>query len=266
MIGHTAARAYLERTLPTATLLYGPASVGKWTLATHLADHYRVSATDRWQVEHGFTIDTVRLVTDYARRAPRGAFKLVQARVDEASHQALNALLKTLEEPPPRVKFMLVSSAHTLPTVASRCVVFELGMLRPGELEQIYRTQGFPASKARDAAAYARGQVKRGYQINAADQHKTQVLALVKALATHDRDLFDNVFTAGWDSRASDLLTTFITECLTQRWNAFRLDDACGLHLDRPRLMHMITALGRLPHARSRLGVRAALEPFLARR
>jgi len=264
VIGHLAARHYLERELPAATLLCGPASVGKWTLATHLAEHHQVRTIDRWEVPHGLSIETVRLVTAYAARAPHGDFKLILARLDDSSRPALNALLKTLEEPPPRVKFLFTADAKTLPTVASRCTVFELGLLSAGELESVYRTQGFTVAKAHRAAAFARGQVARGYQAEGREVQKTQVVNLAKALATRDRDLF-LAACAAWDSACTDLLTTFFTECLTHRWNTFAEADSFGLHHERIRLWRMVSAVTRLPGARPRLGVRAALEPFLSR-
>lgn len=264
MIGHEAARAYLERQLPTATLLVGPVSVGKWTLAAHLVRHHQVTPIDRWEVPHGLTIDTVRLISAYAARAPQGPFKLIVARLDSSSQQALNALLKTLEEPPPQVRFLLTSSAATLPTIASRCMVFELGLLRSIELEQIYRTQGYALGKAQIAAKYARGQVTRGYEYEAAGPAKSQIITLAKALVDRDRDLFSKVFST-WDGRCAQALSTFFTECLTHRWSTFDESETCGLHLDRARLWAMAAAIGRLPAARPRLGVRAALEPFLTR-
>ena len=263
MIGHAIARAHLERHLPTATLLFGPASVGKWTLANHLADHHHVANVDRWQVPHGMTIDTVRLITAYARRAPQGAFKLIQARLDSSSRAALNALLKTLEEPPPRVKFLLTSASRTLPTIASRCTVFELGILSPRELENIYVNQGFTPSKAAKAAAYAHGQVSEGYDAESADMHRNQVASLAKALSTGDKELFDNVFRS-WDGRSQQMLATLFTECLTHRWTVFTAEDAHGLDRQRTRLLRMVASLGMLTAARPRLGARAALEPFLA--
>lgn len=265
MIGHTQARAELERELPTATLMIGPASVGKWTLANHLAAHHRVATVDRWQIPHGMTIDTVRLVTAYARRAPLGPFKLIQARLDSSSKAALNALLKTLEEPPPRVKFLLTSTGKTLPTIASRCTVYEMGVLSTGELENIYVDQGFARAKAARAATYARGQVAQGYDAESADIHRNQVCTLAKALTTGDKELFDNVFRS-WDGRSQQMLCTLFTECLTRRWRVFTVEDAHGLDRQRPRLLRMVASLGMFSAARSRLGVRAALEPFLVSR
>lgn len=264
MIGHDLARRSLESHLPPATLLHGPPSVGKWTMAVHLADHHQVAPIDRWMIEFGFNIDTVRLITAYAARSPYGRFKLVVARLDDSSKPALNALLKTLEEPPRRVRFILTASGKVLPTVASRCTTFEMGLLSDGELEAVYRGQGLSTVKAGKAAVHARGQVSRGYEAENAVNHRNQVVNLAKALATGDRDLFTAVFHT-WDGANTDLLTTLFTECLTHRWAVFTEDDTFGLHLDRTRLWRMASAITMLPMARPRLGIRAALEPFLSR-
>lgn len=264
MIGHDVARRYLETHLPAATLLKGPPSVGKWTLAQHLADYHKVATIDRWMVEFGFTSDTVRLITSYAARSPHGKFKLVVARLDDSSKHALNALLKTLEEPPPRVRFILLSHGKPLPTVSSRCTTFELGLLSEDELGTVYQQQGLPTLKAERAARFARGQVSRGYELESAVNHRNQVINLAKALATGDRDLFTAVFHT-WDGACTDILATMFTECLTQRWSGFTEQDTFGLHLDRARLWRMVSAITMLPAARPRLGVRAALEPFLSR-
>jgi DNA polymerase-3 subunit gamma/tau len=52
------------------------------------------------------------------------------------SKASFNALLKTLEEPPPHVKFVLATTeAHRIPvTILSRCLRFNLKQLLPGEI------------------------------------------------------------------------------------------------------------------------------------
>ena len=57
-------------------------------------------------------------------------------RFEEANANAMNALLKTLEEPAPQVKLLLTAESpeHLLPTIVSRC---ELIRLRPLPLEQV---------------------------------------------------------------------------------------------------------------------------------
>lgn len=265
MIGHVAARAYLERELPTASVLFGPPSVGKWTMALHLADHHRVHTMDRWLVEHSMTVDTVHLITRFASRSPQGAFKLIIARIDDAKGRALNAMLKTLEEPPPRVKFLLTCCGRPKDTILSRCEPFELGSLNVQDLQDVYRQQGYSAPRAQQAAHHARGSVKRGYGFEQAADHRGHVVAMLKAVLTGDKDGFAASFTT-WDANHSELLTTLLTECLTRRWTTFSEADAAGLCHDRRKLWQMTAALMRFQVARPRLGVRAALEPFLAHR
>ncbi len=75
-------------------------------------------------------IDSVREVTEIVRTGPNAARFLVYI-VDEVhmmTKEAFNALLKTLEEPPERVKFILATTeVNKVPvTVLSRCQRFDL--------------------------------------------------------------------------------------------------------------------------------------------
>ncbi len=266
MIGHRAVRLYLEKELPAVTLLTGPPSVGKWTLTEHLAQHHRVRAIDRWAVPYGMTVSTARSIIDWCRTPPvNGPIKLVSAMLDSSPAQALNALLKTLEEPPPYLRFLLVASGFVPATVVSRSTVLSCGMLADAEIEAIYRAMGYPPDKARRAALHARGQVQRGRDADVVVGIKNQVSTLMRAVATGDSDLLGNV-TRDWDAKHTEMLTTLITECLTRRWREFTIEDAHGLHDDRDRLWQMVTALSHYPQAEPRLAVRAALEPFTSPR
>lgn len=95
-------------------------------------------------------VDDVREVIENAQYAPsRGRFKVYL--VDEVhmlSKPAFNALLKTLEEPPPHVKFLLATTdPQKLPvTVLSRCLKFNLKRLLPeqisGQMRHILAAEG----------------------------------------------------------------------------------------------------------------------------
>ena len=80
-------------------------------------------------------VDNVRDLIDNAQYSPaRGRYKVYL--IDEVhmlSKGAFNALLKTLEEPPPHVKFILATTdPQKLPiTVLSRCLQFNLKRLSP---------------------------------------------------------------------------------------------------------------------------------------
>ena len=79
------------------------------------------------------SVDDVRVVIDNAQYAPvRGRYKVYL--IDEVhmlSKSAFNALLKTLEEPPPQVKFILATTdpQKLLATILSRCLQFNLKRL-----------------------------------------------------------------------------------------------------------------------------------------
>ncbi|HWG10170.1 MAG TPA: DNA polymerase III subunit gamma/tau [Rhodanobacteraceae bacterium] len=88
-------------------------------------------------------VDDVREVIENAQYAPaRGRFKVYL--IDEVhmlSKSAFNALLKTLEEPPEHVKFLLATTdPQKLPvTVLSRCLKFSLKRLLPDQIVQQMR-------------------------------------------------------------------------------------------------------------------------------
>ena len=81
------------------------------------------------------SVDQVRDLRDECQYAPAQCrFKIyVIDEVHMLSQAAFNALLKTLEEPPPHVKFIFATTeAHkVLPTIVSRCQRFEFRSIPP---------------------------------------------------------------------------------------------------------------------------------------
>jgi DNA polymerase-3 subunit gamma/tau len=101
-------------------------------------------------------VDDTRELLDNVQYAPaRGRYKVYL--VDEVhmlSAHSFNALLKTLEEPPPHVKFLLATTdPQKLPvTVLSRCLQFNLKRLPAAEiaaqLKRILTAEGVPFDAA----------------------------------------------------------------------------------------------------------------------
>lgn len=95
-------------------------------------------------------IDNMREVLDNAQYAPTsGRFKVYL--IDEVhmlSKAAFNSMLKTLEEPPPHVKFILATTdPQKIPvTVLSRCLQFNLKQMSQativGHLERVLKEEG----------------------------------------------------------------------------------------------------------------------------
>lgn len=80
-------------------------------------------------------IDDVRKINDTIGFAPTvGKYKIyIIDEVHMLTKEAFNALLKTLEEPPPAVKFFFATTEvhKVLPTILSRCQRFNLGRIPP---------------------------------------------------------------------------------------------------------------------------------------
>ena len=180
-------------------------------------------------------VDDVREVIDNAQYRPsRGAYKVYL--IDEVhmlSKAAFNALLKTLEEPPEHVKFLLATTdPQKLPiTVLSRCLQFNLKRLELPQIERQLKTvlaaEALSAEEAaiqqlakaadgsmRDALslldqaiAYSGGPISAAtVQVMLGGVDRSQVAAILTALSHRDgRALLHTVdslaeFSPDWDN------------------------------------------------------------------
>lgn len=86
---------------------------------------------------------------------------------DRATEQAANALLKAIEEPPPRTIWLLCSpSAADLPvTVRSRCRLITLRMPPTAAVAEILCREGVNAAEATDAARASLGHIGRARRL-----------------------------------------------------------------------------------------------------
>ncbi len=89
-------------------------------------------------------------------------------RADELNSNSSNALLKTIEEPPPRSVIMMVTQAvgRLLPTIRSRCRVLPFLPLELQNIEEILRQSGQAPDEAlnRQAAESAQGSARLAFQ------------------------------------------------------------------------------------------------------
>ncbi|MGH9903733.1 MAG: AAA family ATPase, partial [Pyrinomonadaceae bacterium] len=89
-------------------------------------------------------VDNVRdaIINTVGTRPARDRYKVfIIDEVHMLSNQAFNALLKTLEEPPPRVAFIMATTeAHKVPdTILSRCQQFEFRTIAAAKIMERLR-------------------------------------------------------------------------------------------------------------------------------
>jgi len=103
------------------------------------------------------SVDDIRELRDQVAYAPiSGRHKIYI--LDEAhmlTAQAWNALLKTLEEPPPRTVFVLATTEarKILPTVVDRCIRFDFGRPSATQVAEVVRRVATAESIATDESA-----------------------------------------------------------------------------------------------------------------
>ncbi len=193
--GHDETLKHLDRIISLgrpahAYLFIGPRGVGKATTAKVFAAALNCS-------EACGSCSSCRAVlnhthTDFHYLAPEGSRTILREQVMGLLHavnlkqqsdqykvaviddaqvlgpEAGNALLKTLEEPPGNVVFILVAddAGQVLPTIASRCQRIHFGALSAETVHDILVSQhGLDPERARLAAKLARGMVGEAIEI-----------------------------------------------------------------------------------------------------
>jgi DNA polymerase-3 subunit delta' len=106
---------------------------------------------------------------------------------DELGGDSQDSLLKTLEEPPARNVFVLVTSRPNLlsTTVRSRCCVLRFAPVPVAEIaESLAASHGFTASDARAAAALSGGSFARAVGAGAGERAQARAVAAATLMET----------------------------------------------------------------------------------
>jgi DNA polymerase-3 subunit delta' len=187
------ARAIERESLPPTLLFAGPSGVGKWAVARAAAqtvnclEHVKPGgdlaidacgtcrSCDR--IARGVHVDVISLEPDdrasikidpvrdvlasVGFRPFEGRRRVILIReADTLQPEAQNALLKSLEEPPPGTMFILTTAVPglLLPTVRSRCMRLRFGRLTAGEVATgLVRNHDYNEVAAHEAAPLADG-------------------------------------------------------------------------------------------------------------
>ena len=120
------------------------------------------------EVEPAGTFVVVDQIEEMMKEAFTSPFEaerkvIVLTEADRMNEPAANKLLKTLEEPPARTHFLLLSEApdELLPTVRSRCQRIDFAALSDGDVAAALVAAGVPAEAAAAAARLASGRLDR---------------------------------------------------------------------------------------------------------
>ncbi len=130
---------------------------------THLpaneAEEEKKAGGKPFQLKRNITIDQVRrMQARLVTRPTLGDRRVVIVDpADDMEKGAVNALLKSLEEPPVGTYFLLVAHrpGRLLPTIRSRCRILRFARLPDRDVEQIVRAQAPEADTATRSAAVA---------------------------------------------------------------------------------------------------------------
>ncbi len=128
----------------------------------------------RRRLRNEIIVDDAREIAGFLRLTPaEGGWRIVVVDgADEMNRNAGNALLKILEEPPPRALLLLVahSPGRLLPTIRSRCRRLPLAPLPPATIRELLRRYrpDLPDAEAAALTRMAAGSIGRALALAAA--------------------------------------------------------------------------------------------------
>lgn len=120
---------------------------------------------DKGKLVQDISVDQIRALTEFFTMKPAlGGWRVgIIDAIDETNRNGANALLKTLEEPPPKCVLFLINHGREpiLPTIRSRCRVLRLSILSDEDCQKALDTAGAP----QQAGRIAKGRPGRGIRL-----------------------------------------------------------------------------------------------------
>jgi DNA polymerase-3 subunit delta' len=167
-----------------------------------LLDHLPANETEEekkaegkpFQTRRNITIDQIRRMQSRLTTRPTLGNRRVVIidPADDMEKSAVNALLKSLEEPPSGTFFLLVAHrlGRLLPTIRSRCRIMRFSPLTCGEIEDILRREVPQANAETRAAAIAAADGSPGAALEFVEQDLGKLHALMLRLVAEGDEHF----------------------------------------------------------------------------
>ena len=288
LIGHSAAvadfrAAFDSGRLHHAWLIDGPSGIGKAQLAKQIAsfvlgavcapETLETTTNDpvaqkllaeshpdlRWldrradetgKIKQDIPVDAIRELNAFFSLKPAlGGWRVgVIDSLDELNRSGTNALLKTLEEPPPQCLLILLThgTRPLLPTVRSRCRRLRLNPLSDDHVQAVLQSLPPSAQTANTEAALSLARGRPGYGLSlssasglaAANAARSFLRSLPKP---SDGVLGDALAKIGTDAIAFEVFSNMALDWLSAR--AQDHPDVAALYLDVSRLIARSTEL-----------------------
>jgi DNA polymerase-3 subunit delta' len=142
-----------------------PGASARIAAGTHGSVHHvRRSFNDQGRFRTEITIGDIQRMSHMLAHTADGAATriIIVDSAGDMNASAANALLKNLEEPPPRTHFFLIvhTGERLLPTIRSRCRVLTVNPLPEADVAEVLRGFGFGDEEAREAAMRSGGSVR----------------------------------------------------------------------------------------------------------
>lgn len=96
---------------------------------------------------------------------------------DKLTEQAQNALLKTLEEPPSYIVFILITSnkEKILDTIKSRCELIKFLSISPRDMKTYFENMNFNEEKIDIAISFSKGSIKKALEFLNEQTNKNEI-------------------------------------------------------------------------------------------
>jgi DNA polymerase-3 subunit delta' len=205
---HIVRRALDRNRLPHALIFAGPSGVGKRTFALLVAQRInclspagedacgacrsclKIIAGNHPDIREikpegaVIRIEQIRALINEVNFEPfEGGYRFaVLDPADQMKNETANSLLKTLEEPPSKTYFILITSNpySLLPTIRSRCRLLQFGGLPQQEIEEyLLAVQKFDSKEAELAAFFSNGSLGTALSFDSQHYRKVRKQALV---------------------------------------------------------------------------------------